>query len=92
MDINHEITIFDLSRFLFATLTFWVVKSRRGSNRPVYPIRGAASLHVTGSKGTTRGVKGCKKKTGVTPHVGLMDPIQVKSMASLNVTGSMCGV
>ena len=39
MVINHEITIFDFSRFLFATLTFWVVKSRRGSNGPVYPIK-----------------------------------------------------
>ena len=29
--INHEI-IFDFSRFLFATLTFWVVKSRRGKD------------------------------------------------------------
>ena len=39
MVINHEITIFDFSRFLFASLTFWVVKSRRGSNGPVYPIK-----------------------------------------------------
>ena len=38
MVVNHEITIIcDFSRFLFATLTFWVVKSRRGSNGPVYP-------------------------------------------------------
>ena len=74
MVINHEITIFDFSRFLFATLTFWVVKSRRGSNGPVYSSKGAASLHATGSKGPTPGGKGCKKKTGVTPLVGLMDP------------------
>ena len=39
MVINHEITIFDFSRFLFATPTFSVVKSRRGSNGPVYPIK-----------------------------------------------------
>ena len=38
MVINHVITIFDFSRFLFATLTFWVVKSRRGSIGSVYPI------------------------------------------------------
>ena len=39
MVINHEITIFDFSRFLFVTLTFWVVKSRQGSNGPVDPIK-----------------------------------------------------
>ena len=62
MVINHEITIFDISRFLIATLTFWVVKSRRGSLDPYTQQGGAASLHVTGFKGPTRGVKGCKKK------------------------------
>ena len=31
-------------------------------------------MHVTGSKGPARGGKGCTKKTGVTPLVGLMDP------------------
>ena len=31
-------------------------------------------MHVTGSKGPARSGKGCKKKTGVTPLVGLMDP------------------
>ena len=39
MVINHETTIFDFSRFLFATLTFLVVKSRHGSNGPVYPLK-----------------------------------------------------
>ena len=39
MVINHEITIFDISWFLFATLTFWVVNPRHGSNGPVYPIK-----------------------------------------------------
>ena len=73
MVINHEIIIFDFSRFLFATVTFWVVKSHRGSNGPVYSIKRRASLHVTGSKGPTRGVKGYKK-TGVTRHMGVMDP------------------
>ena len=37
-------------------------------------LRGAASLHVTGSKGPTPGVKGCKKLPPYTPLVGLMDP------------------
>ena len=27
------------SLFLFATLTFWFVKSRRGSNGPVHPVK-----------------------------------------------------
>ena len=31
-------------------------------------------MHVTGSIGPTRGVKGSKQKPGVTPLVGLMDP------------------
>ena len=32
-------------------------------------------MHVAGPKGPARGGKGCKKKkTGVTPLVGLMDP------------------
>ena len=72
MVINHEITIFDFSRFLFATLTFWVVKPVMGLMDPYTQQRGAASLHVTGSKGPTQDVKGCKKKTGVTPLVGRM--------------------
>ena len=37
--INHEITIFDFSWFLFATLTFWVVRSHCRSNGPVYPVK-----------------------------------------------------
>ena len=72
MVINHGITIFDFSWFLIATLTFWVAKSCRGFNGPVYPKKGAASLHVTWP---TCGVKGCKKKINVTPLVGLMDPV-----------------
>ena len=31
-------------------------------------------MHVTGSKGPTPGVKGCKKLPPYTPLVGLMDP------------------
>ena len=38
-------------------------------------------MHVTVSKGPTRGGKGCKIKIGVTPLVGLMDPY----------TGEECG-
>ena len=41
MVINHEITIFNFSGFLhiFATLNFWVVKSCRESNGPIYTIK-----------------------------------------------------
>ena len=65
MVINHEITIFDFSRFLFATLTFGVVKSPCGSNGPVYQIN-------------RRGFFACywvqRSQSGVTPLVDLIDP------------------
>ena len=60
MVINHEITIFDFSRFLFVTLTFWVMKSRRGSNGPVYPNKEARLL--PGPKDPCAAEKGVKKE------------------------------
>ena len=71
MVVNHEITIFDFSQFLFAILTFWVVKSRRGSNGPVYPIKRRGFFACPKDP---RLAENCVKKTGVTPLVGLMDP------------------
>ena len=55
-------------------------------------LRGAASLHVTGSKDMAQ--KGVKKDWLYATR-GSNGPIQVKSVASLNVTGSKgptCGV
>ena len=78
MVINHEITIFDFSRFLFATLTLRVVKSRRGSNGPVYPIkrRGFFACYRVQFLGPTPGVKGpVDALPPYTPLVGLMDPM-----------------
>ena len=75
MVINHEITIFDFSRFLFATLTFWVVKSYCGSNGHVYPIKRRcffACYQVQRTHVWRKRVE--NKKTRVTPLVGLMDP------------------
>ena len=75
MVINHEITIFDFSRFLFATLTFWVVKSRRGSNGPVYPIKRRGFFACYRVKGATPGVKGCKKITPLYATRGSNGPV-----------------
>ena len=92
MVINQKITISDFSRFVFATLTFWLVKSRRGPNGPVYPVKRRDFLGFTWP---TCGVKGCTKKNVVTPLVSLMNPYTSKERGFLNVTGSkgpMCGV
>ena len=72
--INHEITTFDFSQLLFATLTFWVVKSRCGSNGPIYPIkrRGFVACYRVQRR------KRVLKKTGVTSLVGLMDPYKTE--------------
>ena len=39
LSIPQQTIFLLLHMVLFATLTFWVVKSRRGSNGPVYPIK-----------------------------------------------------
>ena len=64
--INNEITIFDFSRFLFATLTFWVVTSRRRSNGPVYPIKRRSFFACYRVRKDPRMAEKGVKKTGVT--------------------------
>ena len=61
MVINHEITISDFSRFLFATLTFWVGKPRRGSNGPVYSKEARLLCMLPGPKDPRVAEKGVKK-------------------------------
>ena len=82
MVINHEITIFDFSRFLFATLTFWEVKSRRGSKCTRIPNKEARLLCMLPDPKDPHGVKGCKKRLALRYSWVKWTRIQVKSVAS----------